>query len=160
MFIIKMRLGINMRLNSIHVVAALLGLTVVAGACTPTIKVEAPDKPIHVKLDVNIKQEVLLRVEKDLEGASITPAIPMAKRAGWIGERPDGYLGLVREDAPTEITSLVEMANTTRVGRYDQIAEKHNTSRETVEAVAGRKLIKQSASGEFIMTPESEWVRK
>ena len=129
-------------------------------SCSPTIKVQAPDKPIHIILEVNIKQEVLLRVEKDLDGASITPAVPLAKRAGWIGERPDGYLGLVRTDAPVEVKALVDSTNTARVTRYDGIAAKHKTSRETIEAVAGRKLIERSASGEFIMTTASKWVRK
>ncbi|MBF0248764.1 MAG: YnbE family lipoprotein, partial [Alphaproteobacteria bacterium] len=71
------------------------GILSVAGGCAPTIKVEAPDKPIHLKVDVNIKQEILLKVEEDVAGVSVTPAIPMAKRAGWIGERLDGYLGVV-----------------------------------------------------------------
>ena len=67
------------------------GAVVLGTACTPTIKVEAPDKPIHLIVDINIKQEILLKVEKDVEGISVTPAIPLAKRAGWIGERTDGY---------------------------------------------------------------------
>lgn len=143
------------------VVAALASVTMLAAAsCTPTVKIEVPDKPIHVKLDINIKQEVLLRVEKDIEGVSVTPAIPMAKKAGWIGERPDGYLGLVREDTPQEITRLVDTANEDRVARYIAIAEKHATSRETIEAVAGLKFIERSAPGEYIMTAKSEWVRK
>lgn len=146
--------------TSYLVAGILLTASVAVAGCSPTIKVEAPDKPIHIKLDINIKQEILLKVEKDIGGASVTPAIPMAKRAGWIGERPDGYLGLVREDSPSEITSLVESVNSSRVERYDQIAAKHSTTRETVESVAGRKLIAQSASGEYYKTPEGEWLRK
>jgi hypothetical protein len=36
-------------------------------ACTPTVKVQAPDKPIEINLNVNITQEIRVRLEKDVE---------------------------------------------------------------------------------------------
>ncbi len=36
-------------------------------ACQPTVKVEAPDKPIVINLNVKIEQEIRVRVEKDVE---------------------------------------------------------------------------------------------
>ena len=36
-------------------------------ACQPTVKVEAPDKPITINLNVKIEQEVRVKVEKDVE---------------------------------------------------------------------------------------------
>ncbi len=36
--------------------------------CNPTIKVEAPDKPIEINLIVKIELEIRLQVDKDLEG--------------------------------------------------------------------------------------------
>ena len=36
-------------------------------ACQPTIKVEAPDKPIVINLNVKIEQEVRIKVERDAE---------------------------------------------------------------------------------------------
>ncbi len=36
-------------------------------ACTPTIKVEAPDKPIEINMNINIKHEILIKVEKEVE---------------------------------------------------------------------------------------------
>lgn len=38
-----------------------------AVGCTPTIKVEAPQQPIEINLNVKIEHEILIRVEKDLE---------------------------------------------------------------------------------------------
>jgi hypothetical protein len=35
--------------------------------CTPTIKVEAPDKPIEINMNINIKHEILIKVEKQVE---------------------------------------------------------------------------------------------
>lgn len=37
------------------------------GGCTPTVKVEAPDKPIVINLNVKIEQEVRIKVEKGVE---------------------------------------------------------------------------------------------
>jgi len=36
-------------------------------ACTPTVKVEAPDKPIVINLNVKIEQEVRVKVDKDVD---------------------------------------------------------------------------------------------
>lgn len=35
-------------------------------ACTPTVKLEAPDKPIEINLNINIEQHVKVEIEKDL----------------------------------------------------------------------------------------------
>ena len=36
-------------------------------ACTPTVKVEAPDKPIEINMNINIKHEILIKIEKEIE---------------------------------------------------------------------------------------------
>ena len=36
-------------------------------ACTPTVKVEAPDKPIVINLTVKIEQEVRVKVDRDVD---------------------------------------------------------------------------------------------
>lgn len=36
-------------------------------ACSPSVKVEAPDKPIVINLNVKIEHEVRVRVEKDVD---------------------------------------------------------------------------------------------
>lgn len=36
-------------------------------ACSPTVKLQAPDKPIEINMNVNIKHEILLKVEKDVQ---------------------------------------------------------------------------------------------
>ena len=43
--------------------------TITLAACTPTIKVEAPDKPIVINLNIKIEQEVRIRVDKDVDQA-------------------------------------------------------------------------------------------
>ena len=36
-------------------------------ACTPTVQVQAPDKPIEINLNVNIEHKIKVEIEKDVE---------------------------------------------------------------------------------------------
>jgi hypothetical protein len=51
-------------MNRLVILSAILFLAV---ACTPTVKVEAPDKPIEINMNINIKHEILIKVEKQVE---------------------------------------------------------------------------------------------
>ena len=42
-------------------------LALLIGGCSPTVKVEAPDKPIEINLSIKIEQNVRIRVDKELE---------------------------------------------------------------------------------------------
>lgn len=46
----------------------LLLLPLVA-ACQPTVKLEAPDKPIEINLNVKIEQEVRVSIARDVDKA-------------------------------------------------------------------------------------------
>lgn len=46
----------------------LLVLLAFLGGCNPTVKVEAPDKPIEINLNVKIEHEIRLQVDQELEG--------------------------------------------------------------------------------------------
>ncbi len=46
---------------------ALLLLLPFVAACTPTVKVEAPDKPIEINLNVNIEQHVKVEIQDDVK---------------------------------------------------------------------------------------------
>ncbi len=50
------------------IIAGLLAVTLLA-ACTPTVKVEAPDKPIEINLNVNIEHRVKVEIERDVQKA-------------------------------------------------------------------------------------------
>jgi hypothetical protein len=52
-------------LRSRLLLACLVGS--LATACTPTVKVEAPDKPIVINLNVKIEQEVRVKVDRDVD---------------------------------------------------------------------------------------------
>lgn len=36
-------------------------------ACSPTVKLEAPDKPIEINMNIKIEQEVRIKVERDID---------------------------------------------------------------------------------------------
>ena len=42
-------------------------LALSAGAGSPTVKIEPPDKPIVINMNIKIEHEVRVRVEKDVE---------------------------------------------------------------------------------------------
>ncbi len=46
----------------------LLALLAFLGGCNPTVKVEAPDKPIEINLNVKIEHNIRLQVDQELEG--------------------------------------------------------------------------------------------
>ena len=47
-------------------IAGMLALPVLA-ACNPTVRVEAPTEPIEINLNVRIEQEILIKIERELE---------------------------------------------------------------------------------------------
>ncbi len=49
------------------VAASLIAASGLVAGCNPTVKVEAPDKPIVINLNVKIEQEVRVKVDKDVE---------------------------------------------------------------------------------------------
>ncbi len=38
-------------------------------SCTPTVQVQAPDKPIEINLNVNIEQHVKVEIQRDVQQA-------------------------------------------------------------------------------------------
>lgn len=38
-------------------------------ACTPTVQLQAPDKPIEINLNVNIEQHVKVEIDRDVKQA-------------------------------------------------------------------------------------------
>lgn len=39
----------------------------VLSACAPTVRVEAPEKPIEINLNVKIEHEIRVKVERDID---------------------------------------------------------------------------------------------
>lgn len=45
----------------------LVALALLLSGCSPTVRIEAPDKPIEINMTLNIKHEILVKVEKDVQ---------------------------------------------------------------------------------------------
>ena len=54
---------------TIAVRAAALAALLAVAACQPTVKVEAPDKPIEINMNIRIEQEVRVKIERELDEA-------------------------------------------------------------------------------------------
>ncbi|MCQ8119115.1 hypothetical protein A1353_21460 [Methylomonas methanica] len=47
--------------------AAILCGSIYLTGCSPSVRLEAPDKPIEINMNVKIEHEIRLKVEKDVD---------------------------------------------------------------------------------------------
>ena len=80
------------------------------------------------------------------------------KASGLIGERMDGYLGVVQTDAPKDVHAQVEEINTKRRAAYQRIATKNSLTLEDVAALAGKKTLQKTPTGQWVFT--GTWRKK
>lgn len=74
-----------------------------------------------------------------------------AKSQGLVGERADGFLGLVGASAPADVVALVEEVNGKRRAEYQRIARTNDLTLEQVQALAGKKAIDRTEPGDWVM---------
>jgi hypothetical protein len=55
-----------MRAQLLSGLSAALGASIAVAGCIP-VQIQAPDEPIEINLNVNIRQEVIVRLERDAE---------------------------------------------------------------------------------------------
>lgn len=92
--------------------------------------------------------------------SSVALADPLsdAKAAGLVGEKPDGYLGVVSANAAAQ--QLVADINARRKAEYKNIAARNGQSLSVVEALVAAKLAAKAQPGEYVMTQSGQWVKK
>jgi uncharacterized protein YdbL (DUF1318 family) len=93
-------------------------------------------------------------------GAALAGALDDAKSAGLVGERIDGYLGVVDSGAPADVKRLVEQINAEREAKYAEIAKAQGAPVHAVAQIAGEKLIERAAPGEYVMGANGQWQQK
>lgn len=91
----------------------------------------------------------------DLNGAMA--ALGDAKVAGQLGEQPDGYLGVVRAEG--QAADIARLINQARRAEYQRVAQSNKIKLADVEAIAGKKAIEKTPSGQFIQL-DGRWLRK
>ena len=94
--------------------------------------------------------------------AAVAPAFAMsveeAKTKGLVGEKANGYLGVVNPGSQ-EAQSLANEVNKKRHQAYEDIAARNRTQLDAVEALAGEKAIQNTKPGHFVEGPGG-WTRK
>ena len=86
--------------------------------------------------------------------------LSMAKQAGQVGEKLDGYIELIDQSAPENIKKMVKDTNQRRLDRYGSIAKQRGTTVESVGMQAGAKIVERAQPGEMIQTADGKWVKK
>ena len=82
------------------------------------------------------------------------------KSAGDVGERPDGYVGIVVANPSAELRAFVDDINARRRAKYADLAAKNGTDVESVAALAGKKLIERSNAGDVVMDGAGNWRKR
>jgi uncharacterized protein YdbL (DUF1318 family) len=91
-------------------------------------------------------------------GPAFALSLDEAKSKGLVGEKANGYLGVVVPGSQ-EAQSLTNEVNQKRRQAYQDIAARNRTQLETVEALAGEKAIQNTKPGHFVESPAG-WTRK
>lgn len=95
-----------------------------------------------------------------LARTALAQDLAQAKRDGLLGERIDGFLGVVRADAPGDVRALAEEINAKRRQEYARIAEREGVPVEAVAQLAGEKLIARAGPGEWVVGADGQWRQK
>ncbi len=82
------------------------------------------------------------------------------KNSGAVGERLDGYLGIVDGSAGGDIRGAVEAINAQRRQAYEGAARDSGRALSEVEAVAGARLRDNARAGDWVQNAASQWIRR
>ncbi len=90
------------------------------------------------------------------------PVIDQAKAQGIIGEKYDGYIGVVDTSRMTpDLQRQVDRVNNGRAAEYKSIAEKTGVALADVGIGMGEKLFARAESGEMLKPgPSDPWKQK
>lgn len=91
---------------------------------------------------------------------ALAQSLDEAKAQGLVGERIDGYVGVVPADPPEDIRQLVERINAERREKYAEVAAQRDIPVEAVAQIAGEKLIERTPPGQFVAGPDGTWRQK
>ena len=92
-------------------------------------------------------------------GSAAASPLEDAKKAGLVGEQPDGYVGLVTGNATPDVVALVRDINAKRRIAYLDISKQKGTPVEDVAAVAAEKVFARAQPGDYLLV-NGNWVRK
>lgn len=88
------------------------------------------------------------------------PQIEAARAAGEIGERIDGYLGVVTSSPDPSLVRKVQDINNRRRAVYEQTARDNNTTVQIVAQLTGERQIERLEPGQYYMDASGSWKQK
>lgn len=80
-----------------------------------------------------------------------------AKSTGLLGEQPNGYLGVVTQQG--NAAEIARLINEARRAEYQKLAKANNIQLSDVEAMAGKKALEKTPSGQYIQL-NGKWLKK
>jgi uncharacterized protein YdbL (DUF1318 family) len=92
--------------------------------------------------------------------AAFAADLSAAKQQGWIGEQNNGYLGLVRGDAPADVKALLANVNAQRKAEFTQIARKNGIAEAEAARIFAREAETRTSPGNYIQSSAGAWVKK
>ena len=87
------------------------------------------------------------------------PAYAEARSSGQIGEKMDGYLGIVVAETP-ELRRLVSDINIKRRAVYSERAQENKVTLEEYAFAAGCQAILKTSPGEKYQAPDGSWATR
>lgn len=103
---------------------------------------------------------VLLLSMMTVSVAVAASPLTQPKADGLIGEQANGYIGLVTQNVPPDIRTLVNDVNAKRKAGYQEIAAKQGTGLAEVERVGGKTAIDKTLRGNYVRDANGAWRKK
>ena len=91
--------------------------------------------------------------------AQDSAAIAQARRSGLIGERYDGYLGVVSPQVSADLRRQVSAINIRRRSLYSNLAAKRGVSPQEVGITTACSLLRRISIGEYYLPGQGGWRR-
>jgi uncharacterized protein YdbL (DUF1318 family) len=83
-----------------------------------------------------------------------------AKSQGLVGERSNGYLGIVVNNPSGDVKALVADINSKRKQAYQESASSAGVELQIIELRIGQRLQQKTSGGQYIQTEGGAWQRK
>jgi uncharacterized protein YdbL (DUF1318 family) len=93
-------------------------------------------------------------------GPARAASLDEAEAAGLVGEKIDGFVGVVDANAPADVRAMVDRINAERLAKYADIARKQGTPTDAVAKIAGQKLIERTPKGQYVLGADGQWRKK
>lgn len=149
-------------------------------ACTPTVAIEPPSRPIAINLNIKLDADVRIRVEEKAKidvgkdpifsldsvtasaSRSLTRSIatPDGKVAmATLGERYDGYVVARDASVPATAADIAARVNAERMALYEKRAKEENVPVAAVGAIYASEILKSAPKGTSFLDATGKWTQ-